>query len=47
MAPDPVLLLDAIDVAHDDALRTVLRDASIPRAERMALAFAGPAFQWR
>ena len=44
---DPQLLLDVVDVAADDPLRRLLGDASIPAPERVALAIAGPAFQWR
>jgi uncharacterized protein (DUF1800 family) len=46
-ARDPHALLSVVDVADDDPLRTLLADASIPSAERVALAVAGPAFQWR
>ncbi|HSJ09516.1 MAG TPA: DUF1800 family protein, partial [Longimicrobiales bacterium] len=42
----PHTLLDVADVA-DDTLRMLLDDASIPADERIALALAGPAFQWR
>ncbi|MBA3891773.1 MAG: DUF1800 domain-containing protein [Gemmatimonadaceae bacterium] len=44
---DPRLLLDVVDVAPGDPLRAVLADTSIQPAERIALAFAGPVFQWR
>jgi uncharacterized protein (DUF1800 family) len=44
---DPRLLLDVIDVAHDDPLHGALSDTSIQADERVALALAGPAFQWR
>ncbi|MGH7477189.1 MAG: DUF1800 domain-containing protein, partial [Longimicrobiales bacterium] len=44
---DPALLLDVIDVAPSDPLRAMLADTAIPREERLALAVAGPAFQWR
>ena len=46
-AIDPRLLLDVVDVADGDPLRSTLADNSIPVNERVALAFAGPAFQWR
>lgn len=44
---DPQHLLETVDVTADDPLRTVLTDASIAVDERLALAIAGPAFQWR
>jgi uncharacterized protein (DUF1800 family) len=44
---DPRLLLDVTDTAGDDPLRTLLADDAIPADERIALAIAGPAFQWR
>lgn len=44
---DPRALLDVVDVPADDPLRTFLGDNSIPADERLALALAGPAFQWR
>lgn len=44
---DPRLLLDVVDVGAGDPLRTLLTDTSIQPAERIALAVAGPAFQWR
>jgi uncharacterized protein (DUF1800 family) len=44
---DPAALLDVVDVAADDPLRTYLADTSIAAEERLALALAGPAFQWR
>jgi uncharacterized protein (DUF1800 family) len=44
---DPAFVLDLVDVAADDPLRTLIGDNSIPRPERIALAIAGPAFQWR
>ncbi len=43
----PAALLDVVDVPAADPLRTLLGDATIPPADRLALAFAGPAFQWR
>jgi uncharacterized protein (DUF1800 family) len=44
---DPLTLSEVVDVADDDPLRTMLTDVSIPAEERVALALAGPAFQWR
>ncbi len=44
---EPRSLLDVIDVPPADPLRTFLDDNSIAVDERMALALAGPAFQWR
>ena len=44
---DPQLLLDVVDVPPNDVLRSILADASISVDERVALAFGGPAFQWR
>jgi uncharacterized protein (DUF1800 family) len=46
-ALDPRMLLEAIDVPPGHALETLLSDRSIGAAERVALAIAGPAFQWR
>jgi uncharacterized protein (DUF1800 family) len=43
---DPPRLLEVVDAA-DDVLRRVLTDTSIAADERIALALAGPAFQWR
>ena len=44
---DPRDLVDVVDVAASDPLRTYVADASIPVDERIALVLAGPAFQWR
>lgn len=44
---DPSRLTELIEVAPDDPLPILLADASIDPAERAALAFGGPAFQWR
>jgi uncharacterized protein (DUF1800 family) len=44
---DPRLLLDVVDVPRSDPLHTLLSDTSIAADERLALALAGPAFQWR
>lgn len=44
---DPRSLLDVVEVAEADPLRNLLADRSIPVSDRIALATAGPAFQWR
>jgi uncharacterized protein (DUF1800 family) len=44
---DPRLLLDVVDVGADDPLQRLVSDTSIGVPERVALAIAGPAFQWR
>ena len=44
---DPRILLDVVDVPTPDPLRSMLADNSIAADERIALALAGPAFQWR
>ena len=44
---DPRGLLDVVDVAAGDPLHTMLADNTIAPDERIALALAGPAFQWR
>jgi len=44
---DPRELLEVVDVPPADPLRTLVADASIPAADRVALTIAGPAFQWR
>jgi uncharacterized protein (DUF1800 family) len=44
---DPRTLLDAVDVPPADPLRKLLADNTIAADERIALAMAGPAFQWR
>jgi uncharacterized protein (DUF1800 family) len=46
-AIDPRLLLDVVEVAADNPLPRLLADSSVPVQERVALAIAGPAFQWR
>jgi uncharacterized protein (DUF1800 family) len=46
-AIDPVSLLDVVDVPEGSPLRGVLADGTTPAADRIALAIAGPAFQWR
>jgi uncharacterized protein (DUF1800 family) len=45
--PDPRPLADVIDASADDPIRKILADVSIDAGERLALALAGPAFQWR
>jgi len=40
-------LLEVVDVAPSDPLRTLLADGTISGPERLALAIGGPAFQWR
>jgi len=44
---DPRTLLDVVDVTARDPLNGFLADNTIPADERVALALAGPAFQWR
>ena len=44
---DPRVLLEVVDVPPTDPLRPLLADNSIAAGERVALALAGPAFQWR
>jgi uncharacterized protein (DUF1800 family) len=44
---DPRTLLDVVDLNNGDPLKTMVSDASIPIADRVALALAGPALQWR
>ena len=44
---DPVSLLGVVDVSASTPLSSMLADTSITRDERIALALAGPAFQWR
>ncbi len=44
---EPRELLEVVDVPPADSLRTLVADASIPAADRVALTIAGPAFQWR
>jgi uncharacterized protein (DUF1800 family) len=40
-------LLDVVDVAANDPVRTMASDSAIDAKERAAIALAGPAFQWR
>jgi uncharacterized protein (DUF1800 family) len=44
---DPRSLLELVDAPSGDPVHTLLADNSIPAADRIALAIAGPAFQWR
>jgi uncharacterized protein (DUF1800 family) len=44
---DPRMLVEVVDVPSADPLHTVLADKAIAPDERIALALAGPAFQWR
>ena len=44
---EPEEILEVADLAGSDPLRSLLADHSIARDERLALAIAGPAFQWR
>jgi uncharacterized protein (DUF1800 family) len=44
---DPRGLLDVVDVPPGDPLHKLLADNTIAADERIALALAGPAFQWR
>lgn len=45
--PDPRALLDVVEAPAADAMRAMLSDSRIAPAERIALAIAAPAFQWR
>jgi uncharacterized protein (DUF1800 family) len=44
---DPRSLADLVDVPSGNPLHALLADTSISAPERIALAIAGPAFQWR
>jgi uncharacterized protein (DUF1800 family) len=44
---EPQALLSVMDESAAAPLASMLADGSIPRDERIALALAGPAFQWR
>jgi uncharacterized protein (DUF1800 family) len=44
---DPRALLDVIDIPAADPLRAMLADDAVAADERIALAIAAPAFQWR
>jgi uncharacterized protein (DUF1800 family) len=44
---DPRRLLDVVDIPAGDPLHKLMSDDTIAADERIALALAGPAFQWR
>jgi uncharacterized protein (DUF1800 family) len=44
---EPRALAAVVDIERSDPLHDMLGDGGTPAAERIALAFAGPAFQWR
>jgi len=44
---DPRVLLEVVDIPDGDPLRLLVSDTSIAADERLALALASPAFQWR
>src|SRR5688572_478226 len=44
---DPRVLLEVVDIPDSDPLRLLVSDTSIAADERLALALASPAFQWR
>lgn len=44
---DPTVVATVVDAPADDPMHELLADTSIPADERLALALAGPAFQWR
>lgn len=44
---DPRSLLEVVDLPANAPLAAMLADSTIARDERLALALAGPAFQWR
>jgi len=44
---EPGDVIDVVDLPAGDPLRAVVSDRSIPAADRLALAIAGPVFQWR
>jgi uncharacterized protein (DUF1800 family) len=44
---DPRALLEVVDVSPAAPVAAMMADTSIARDERVALALAGPAFQWR
>ena len=44
---EPRELLQVVDVSEKDPLRALLSDTSIAPVDRLSLAIAGPAFQWR
>jgi uncharacterized protein (DUF1800 family) len=44
---DPRMVVDVADVSDSDPLRAMMADNSIPAIDRVALALASPAVQWR
>ena len=44
---DAAAFLDVVDTGTADPLRALLKDTSIAAGDRVALAIAGPPFQWR
>jgi len=44
---DPLALLEVMETSPGDPLRTLLGDETLPAGERLSLALAAPAFQWR
>jgi hypothetical protein len=44
---DAAAFLDVVDTGAADPLRALLKDTSIAAGDRVALAIAGPPFQWR
>jgi uncharacterized protein (DUF1800 family) len=44
---DPAALLELVEAAPEDPVHALVADESIGQRERIALAFASPAFQWR
>jgi uncharacterized protein (DUF1800 family) len=44
---EPRDFLEVVDVSEKDPLRALLSDTSITPVDRLSLAIAGPAFQWR
>ena len=43
----PGRLLEVMEIEEGSPLPALLADETVPAHERIALAFAGPAFQWR
>ena len=46
-AVDPRALLEVVDVPATDPVHRLLADTTVAASDRLALAIAGPAFQWR
>ena len=44
---DPASLAELVELPEGDPLPALLTDETIDAGERLALAIAGPAFQWR